>query len=280
MSVGSYGADRDWLLRFAPREQHAALDALFAIEAAAAESLRPALAHEVAHAKLEWWREELERLAQGAPRHPATRTLKNAAERHARPPPDLRELILHLQVALAAAAFATQEELDEHLGHWASSIFRATLDPATLDASAPRARQFAAVAGPRICELALLEDFSVHARRGRIYLPLGDPPEAHAPWSARPLPAAHRARLEARRQGLLVELRAAAQALPAALRPALRVPLLWAAFAVDRAVRAPQCFGDHAPHPTTSLEPLHRTWFAWRAALAISRQRLPRTLGA
>jgi len=271
----SLGADRDWLLRFAPVEQAPALAALFTIEAEINDSVCAGLSHEVAHARLGWWQEELGRLAEANPRHPAARALAVHARANSLSPPDLRALIDHAQVTLATVAFLSRAELDEHLGHWAGSVFRAATG-----STSPEGERLAASAGPCVRELELLSDFTRHAHAGRIYVPLGDPPQDHAPWSTVPLPPEQHAALVARRAELVAALRDAAAQLPTALRPSLRTPLLWMTFAVDRATRWPTDFASARAEArdTRRLEPWRRTMLAWRAALAISRERLPNQL--
>src|SRR4051812_2877762 len=62
-----------WL--YSPPEQQPVLAALCQIEAEIAGSLKSGIDHHVAHARLQWWREECERTAQGRPVHPLTREL-------------------------------------------------------------------------------------------------------------------------------------------------------------------------------------------------------------
>ncbi|MFM7433445.1 MAG: squalene/phytoene synthase family protein [Gammaproteobacteria bacterium] len=264
----SYGPDRDWLLRFCAPEQAAALTALFTVEQEVLASLRGEFEHQVAHARLEWWHEELTRLAAGAARHPATRALTAAAARQHRSPPDLRSLTEHVRVDLAGVAFLTRDELDQHLQAWGSSVFR----EAALIANAPAviAEQLASRAGSLVRELELLAEFSRHARAGRIYRPLSDPADSHMRWQAEPLGAAERADIAAREQFLLQQLCAAATATTAAARPGLRVPLLWMSYAVERSQRADSRQSVGAA--------LRRALSSWRSALALSRGKLPRAL--
>lgn len=274
----SYGVDRDWLLRFAPPADAPVLAALFSIEAEVAESLRPALEHDVAHARLQWWREELERLSSASPRHPATRALAAASRARAQSPPDLRGLIEHVEVALARAAFLTRGELDTHFAHWAQSVFRCVTGSTFADAE-----RLAATAGAPLRELEVLAEFSRHARSGRIYVPLGDPPRDHTVWSRVPLSAPDHAVLLERRGALIDELRAAASRVPPNQRPHLRAALLWMTFAVERArhdssLTAIETAGDPSASQTGLFEPWRRTMRAWRAALALSRERLPPSL--
>jgi phytoene/squalene synthetase len=271
----SYGADRDWLLRFCPPESTRALTALFEVENEVMGSLKRGLEHSVAHARLEWWHDELTRLAQGAPRHPATRTLASAAFERGTTPPDLTGLVEHLRVDLACVAFLSRSELDEHLQSWGRSIFRAAAllesDRRSLgdsaDADRPVAERLAANAGSLVRELELLRDFSSHAVAGRIYVPLGDPPEPHAPWTARPLGEKECKALTSRRETISRQLKQLAAETSPAARPTLRIPMLWMAFAL-------------AQHRSDSalLSPLRRTIAAWRGSLALSRGRLPTEL--
>lgn len=266
----SYGDDRDWLLRFAPAAQGPALAALFTVEREVLESLRPDLEHQVAHVRLEWWQDELVRLAQGIPRHPATRALAAASRSRGATPADLAGLVEHVRVDLASVAFLSRAELDEHLGNWGYSVFReAALSHPDLGGAAPAraaAERLCAGAGRAVRELELLAEFSRHAHAGRIYVPLAEP-ETHARWLARPLDPLETSMLRQRRAELCETLRLQARSIDPMHLPPLRVPLLWMSFAAQTGVpqRAPS-------------SPLRRTMSAWRAALAISRGRLPSAL--
>ncbi len=259
----SYGPDRDWLIRFCPPEQSAALAALFTVEREVSASLRAELEDEVAHARLEWWHEELTRLAAGTAQHPATRALSDAAARQERSPPDLRSLVNHVRVDLVGVAFLTREELDQHLHGWGTSIFR----EAALGARAPAtlAERLASRAGALVRELELLSEFARHARAGRIYRPLGDPAESHVRWQAVRLGAAESAEIESRQRLLLAQVCDAAAATDAAARALMRVPLLWMSYAVERVTRPP-------------ASALRRTLASWRSAWRLSRGKLPRSL--
>lgn len=279
----SFGADRDWLLRFCPPHVSRPLSALFEIEQEVSGSLKSGLEHSVAHARLEWWNEELIRLAQGSPRHPATRTLASVAIARGTTPPDLTALVEHVRVDLACVAFLSRNELDEHLANWGRSVFRAaalldsnavsTLESNAVPTSAAMhsnrstAERLAAGAGLLVRELELLDDFSSHAIAGRIYVPLGDPPEPYAPWVAHPLSESESLVLTFRREAIRRRLKEIASEITPSERPALRIPLLWMAFAATR---------DRSD--SALLSPLRRTIAAWRGALALSRGRLPAAL--
>lgn len=266
----SFGENRDWLLRFCPQTQVSALVALFEIEREVLFSLQHGLEHQVAHLRLEWWQEELARLADAAPRHPACRALVASALTRRATPADLRPLIEHVRVDLACVAFLNRDELDTHLANWAGSVFReAILSSPDIDNAVQRAagERLAASAGPAVRELELLANFTLHAQAGRIYTPLGEAPDAHRRWNVSPLGADEAAVLAARQSTLFDELREAAASVLPAVRPALRTALLWMAFAIDNA--------QHSRNPRSALG---RTLYAWRAALAISRGSMPFTL--
>ncbi|MFO1402100.1 MAG: hypothetical protein U1F06_06810 [Steroidobacteraceae bacterium] len=63
--------------------RHEPLRAVHALEAGVRASLRPGIDHQVAHARLEWWRQEAARAGAGAPEHPLAARLAAAAGRDA-----------------------------------------------------------------------------------------------------------------------------------------------------------------------------------------------------
>ncbi|MBS0374750.1 MAG: hypothetical protein JSR73_09195, partial [Proteobacteria bacterium] len=66
-------------LAFAGARARAVLEPLLAIDAEIAAAARAGIDHAVAHAKLDWWRGEADRLAAGSPSHPQARALLAAA---------------------------------------------------------------------------------------------------------------------------------------------------------------------------------------------------------
>jgi phytoene/squalene synthetase len=69
---------RYFALLYASAANRPALEALFGIEHEVFGSLRAGLDHHVAHSRLQWWREECERAANGRPVHPLTKGLVSA----------------------------------------------------------------------------------------------------------------------------------------------------------------------------------------------------------
>ena len=66
---------RYFALLFASATERPVLESLFGIEHEVFDSLRAGLDHHVAHSRLQWWREECERAANGRPVHPLTKGL-------------------------------------------------------------------------------------------------------------------------------------------------------------------------------------------------------------
>lgn len=271
---------REPVLRFAPETVRPAIAALFDIERELAATARDGLDHAVAHARLDWWDEELERLARAAPRHPAARALAAAAAAAGRSPPDLRPLVEATRIEVARVAFLDRSELDAYLGHWAMAVFGtlALLDVADATPLAPAARRYAAAAGPALREIELLALVTRHARAGRVFVPLGDPPAAHAPWTQEPLAGEQAEALRLRLAALQNTVRDACRGLPTAARSALRPALVWSALGL-RTARACLVALPGSPQPARG-EPLRRTLLAWRAALAAARGRLPPGIAA
>ena len=66
---------RYFALLYASATERPVLESLFGIEHEVFDSLRTGLDHHVAHTRLQWWREECERAANGRPVHPLTKGL-------------------------------------------------------------------------------------------------------------------------------------------------------------------------------------------------------------
>lgn len=106
-----------WL--YTPVDQRESVAAFLGIERELAAAARRSLEHSVAHARLAWWQEELERLRTGEPRHPAT----NALQPHR---PDLRPLAALAALQLARASLGDERTaLDAtQLAHeWSMGLF-------------------------------------------------------------------------------------------------------------------------------------------------------------
>lgn len=148
--------------------QRAVFDALLALETEVRAGIDRGLEHDIAHARLNFWREEFARLSAGRPQHPLTRTL---AAQFASGVTALAGLSGFADAAtwdLAAATFESRRELSAYCARWSAAFaepFAAFADPG-------RAPETVSAFGCALAELELLNGLSAAARHGRIRLPL------------------------------------------------------------------------------------------------------------
>ncbi len=248
---------------YSPPSERPVLDALFGVESEIAASLQGGLDHNVAHIRLQWWREECERVAKGNPAHPLTRAL--LAEFAAGTA--VEGLAGFVDVAvwdLAAATFATRRELTAYCERWATAMIMPAVAHAVPDLH--DSRPWLAI-GSAVHEIELLSQLASEARAGRLRLPLDELDRigvdtgslTRLPWSA-PLAALLGERHAALRSILsdsVAQVEGAAQA-------ALRGLLVWADTAWRRSRQAHRALPDCLPEQR--VDGLAGTWHAWRAA--------------
>lgn len=137
-----------WL--YSTDAQKTALAALLEIEAEIASGLRPGMEHHVAHARLQWWSEEAERVAQGRPVHPLAKELAKA---HASGG-DISGLVDTAVWDLARATFETRKELTAYCERWATAMFETAAS--AHDSTSPPARDLTPNALPATRDSVLL----------------------------------------------------------------------------------------------------------------------------
>jgi 15-cis-phytoene synthase len=252
-----------WL--YCARLQQPVIAALCGIEREVGASLRPGVDHQVAHTRLEWWREECARCAAGHPVHPLTRELRIHLERlesAARVNSILGGLSGLVDAAswdLASAPFERRAQLTAYCRGWAAAMVT-PLGAAEVDWT-----DF----GAALCELELLGHLARDARRGRVRIALDEldrsqvAPQALAtpPW-----PQGLATILRARHQALRRELAAVIAALAPATQQSARGLLVWAAIAWQASQRAQRAL-PRAPAASIASAAA-ANWRAWRAARA------------
>jgi 15-cis-phytoene synthase len=264
---------RDFALLYSPPSQHVVLEALFGIEREVFESIRPGIDHQVAHSRLQWWREECARTLEGRPLHPLTRTLVEALrsepssrlESSSAPEtalPALRGLAGFVDVAtwdLASATFETRRELTAYCERWASAM----IEPLAGVGSASIWRTI----GATIREIELLSDLAREAHYGRLRFPLDELDRTKASLGTLakpPWPAALAEILRARQRALRNEISAALSRLGGEPQPMLRGLLVWVALAWRSSSRAERALPDRLR--PGRFDALSDAWFAWRVA--------------
>jgi phytoene synthase len=251
-----------WL--YSPVPQRLALTSLSAIEQEIGASAHAGLDHAVAHARLDWWREECDRTAQGRPSHPLTREVVSVfAPLGTGPLEGLAGLVTNAAWDLSRATFDAREELTAYCERWSAAVIAPLVRLAAPDLAATHARAI----GMNLQEIDLLLGLAGDARAGRLRVPLdeleraGMAPEvlAHPPW-----PAGLADLLRARHRELRVALGAGLEALPPSSRKPLRGLIVWAALAGAASRRAEKRLPQES-RVRDHHAPLDG-WRAWRAA--------------
>lgn len=251
-----------WL--YSPAPQQHVLGVLCEIENEIAGSLRPGIDHQVAHARLQWWREECERCVEGRPVHPLTRELAKAYGGIVAAPSltGIAGLVDTAVWDLASATFETRKELAAYCERWSAAMFEtAAALPAGTNDHAVRAL------GAAVRELEMLEQLAREAQVGRLRMPLDELEragvDAHSvarpPWSA-----TLGTLLSQRHEALRATIRASIRSLGGEEQPRLRGLLVWATLAWHQSARGQRAL-PNVSQPGR-YHALSDGWRAWRAA--------------
>jgi len=253
--------------------QRLALSSLTALEQEIGASLRPGVDHQIAHARLDWWREECERTAHGRASHPLTRELAALfSPMGAEPLQGLTGLVDTAVWDLSGATFDQRQELTAYCQRWSAALLPPLIRLALPDTRAAQVDVQPLSLGVSLREIELLLALAFDARAGRLRIPLdeleraGVPPEslAQPPW-----PRALGDLLRERHRELRSALGGALEALAPSVRKPLRGLIVWAALACSASARAekrlPQASGPRDQHA-----PLDG-WRAWRTARRVDR---------
>lgn len=247
----------------APRER-AALSALCALEAEIGASLAPGLDHDVAHARLAWWREECARTVGGRPSHPLTRELGALFGCvHGTPLAGIGGFVDTAVWDLAGATFESRRELTAYCERWSGAL----LQPLAYRAAPQADAGEIGMLGVSLRESELLLTLAADARHGRLRLPLDEltgaavAPEllAHPPWTP-----ALAGILRHRYRTVHETLTRSVERLDPSVRGALTGIIVWAALAARHCQRAAHCL----PQAPSRRDPhtLSDGWRAWRTA--------------
>jgi len=153
---------------YTPPPARALIAAAFALEAELRRIVDARVDHGVAHLKLQWWREEFQRLELGQPRHPLTQTALAAAGAGPGWRP-FQGLLSSLELDLASSTYETEAELDRYL---ALAAGRQCAIAQLLVPADERVARFAGAAGRSIRAIEVIRDLRQDAANGRIYIPL------------------------------------------------------------------------------------------------------------
>ena len=259
------GSLRWYAVLFSGTPNRPLLEALYAFDTELTRIV-DSQSHEAAHARLQWWRGELDRLAAGRPSHPLGNALLPLRGCRGADPALLHERLVGADLDLARLTYLTWQELEAYLFRSAGALH--TLIAAALAGDrelTASEHAFARRLGAAVRQAELLHDLERDLARGRLHAPLqaleaaGIDPQALA---QRPgaLAASDFAREWRRR------VRAELHALPSVLadpgqRSAQRHGMVLAALHARRLE-----LDEAAVTGRAELAPLARLWTAWRAA--------------
>lgn len=165
---------RYFALLYTPAERRDVLAALFVVDAEIRAAARSS-SHDVAHTRLRWWRDEIDRLVHGVAQHPATRLLQ---ERHRAPRSSLaklHELLVATDMDLARMTYLNEREVRAYCARSAGALTQLMAEELLPNDSVDSATLTAANSigvGIRLTEI--VRDLRQDAHEGRIYVPLDE----------------------------------------------------------------------------------------------------------
>ncbi|HEY5808332.1 MAG TPA: squalene/phytoene synthase family protein [Povalibacter sp.] len=261
------GSMRYFALLYTPPELRDAVMALYVIDAEIRESAQSAN-HDVAHTRLQWWRQEIDRLVNNNAQHPAARILQSIdgvdCKRYAK----LHELIAAADMDLARMTYLNAQELRAYAsrsGGMVQELIAQLLTPGTL---ADSVRLAANRIGTGIRQAEMLRDLRQDAQDGRLYLPLDELEQASLAIEhlrAREISPALQTVLSRFRTATSADLEWRKAELAPASRAYLRPLFVLAALhrrLLDRIARS----GYAVATQRIELGPIEKPWVAWRAA--------------
>ncbi len=274
--VATPGTALYYALRFAPAEQQDALLAVHTLHAEITEIPDEVSDAAVGEVKLNWWREELQRLAQGQPRHPASQAL--AATAPALPVDAFEDIIQGTAMDLSYNVYPSFRELAVYCHRIGGGL--TTLLRRVAGTDSPTSARFAHDLGMALVLRRRLLSVRRDARAGRVYIPEDELREAGLQREALLQPHANPALRDvfrAQADRILAFLDQADGHLDDAERDRLRSGIILAA--LDRTLLR-EMAQDNFPllEQDTELTPLRRLWIAWRTARR--QQRLSKKAGA
>lgn len=260
------GSMRYFSLLYAAPEQRSFLAALYVIEAELQESGRAS--HDVAHTRLQWWQEEMQRLSQRHPQHPATRALVQLAP--ALEFDGLQETVLAAAMDLACATFETEDELTQYFRRSGGALFELAARHFLHNDISEQALLAAKESAALIRQTETLRDLRRDVYQGRVYLPLSILDQAQLTTDdikQETWPAGLVQLLQSRAHRQLIDFHAAVDPLMRTEKVALR-PLLVLAGLHARLARRMVRQNFSRSHTRVELHPLDKLWTAWRSARA------------
>ncbi len=262
--AASSGSSFYYSFLFLPPPQRRAITALYAFCREADDTVDETNDAQVARARLDWWRQEIDRLFAGEPQHPVTRALAPHLQSCNIGRAQLVEIIDGMQMDLDQDRYLDFEGLRLYCHRVAGVV--GTLAAGIFGAQRPSTLEYAERLGLAFQLTNIIRDVGEDARKGRVYLPIDelqrfDVP-VHEVLAVRPSERfvslmrfqAQRAREQYRQAFALLEPDERR-----AQRPGLAMAAIYARL-LDEIERD----GFRVLTHRTSLTPLRKFWLAWR----------------
>ena len=166
------GSLRYFAVLFAPPDTRPVLEALYDFEAEVRATV-DTNSHEAAHARVQWWRGEIDRLVAGRATHPIAIALQPVRERRDVDLGLLHESLVAADLDLARMTYHNWQELEAYCMRAAGAL--QTVAAAVLAGDRPVSedeRRFARALGSAQRQAEMIRDVRHDLRRGRLYLPL------------------------------------------------------------------------------------------------------------
>ncbi len=158
-----------WL--FTPESSRPLTAAIFALETELRSIIAARVDHGISHLKLQWWKEEIQRLEQGVARHPLTQALWRARPDAARAWRPLQDAVSGIELELACASYETEPELEAYFAR-ADGFCRALALALGGDRNPLQLERLSRATGQSIRMVEVIRDLRQDAIDGRIHLPL------------------------------------------------------------------------------------------------------------
>ena len=157
---------------FLKKEKREALTALYAYCREVDDIADECLDHEIASKKLNWWREEIERLFKGAPQHPVSKALHPFLSHFNLSKNYFIEIIDGMEMDVKYNRYESFEQLELYCYRVASCV--GILSAHIFGFKNKDTLTFAKNLGIALQLTNIIRDLGEDARRGRIYIPLDE----------------------------------------------------------------------------------------------------------
>ncbi len=257
------GSMRYYAWLYCPDAHREPLAAVFVIESELNDTARAS--HDVAHIRLQWWREEIDNLIAGQARHPATQVLQH----HSRNSDfnSLHAVLLSSAQELARTTFETEAELSRYL-HGGLGGLMAMGAHCFTEHPSPQLIDAATRLGAFIRQAEILRDLRQDLHHGRLFIPLDELDTLNIEYESlqsSEWPPEFIALIQSRCTQQLMALNTLKQGLLTVEKQALR-PLLVLAELHAGLIRMISLDPTRYTRVPLELSPLRKLWLAWRTA--------------